>query len=216
MNQKPLFFDPATAVTGRQGEGIVLKPRPFKPLRNTKTGNFFSYSFAVINRNRSPNSSNNMEWVSAAPIEMQKRIDHVRTMHNDLVVLHADLVQAMKDEDKPATRRAEAAIKKQTAAIGDYIYPEEEREYVESHEAKRFRLEQQNELTLDAASIAALRGDGAPMGTTADASIAQAKLEVAEAKIKKLEEEAKDAKMVETKPAPVLKARPKAAAAKPK
>ncbi|RKZ91541.1 MAG: hypothetical protein DRQ40_09765 [Gammaproteobacteria bacterium] len=190
MNPNQTYYDPASEQDGRTGDGIVLKSRPFKPLRNRKTLNFFSYSYDLAERHKSSNGNSNIQWVYGAPEEMQKRIDTVSSMHDVTVDLHADLVQAMKDEDKPAIRKATAAIKTQTEAIDEFIYPESEHEYVESKEAKRFRLEQQNELTLDAASIAALRGEvAAPMGSTADASIAQAKLEVAMKRIAELEAE---------------------------
>lgn len=194
--QQKNYYDPETEQDGRQGDGVVLKPRPFKPLKNTKTNNFFSYSYAVAERNASANNDFDIIWVHGAPKELQKRIDTVEKMHRDAVQLHEELVQAMKDEYKPGIRLATKAFNKQLVAIDEFIYPVSEREYVESKEAKRFRLEQVNELTLDAASIAALQsGMQAPMGSTADASIAQAKLEVAEQRIKELEELAKTAKL---------------------
>ena len=217
MPQKE-YYNPDTEIDGRMGEGLVLKPRPFKPLKNIKTGNFFSYSFATAERNNSINNDPDIIWVHNAPPEMQDKIDTLNQMHQHVKSLHDELVQCMKDEDKPGIRRAEKTIIDFNLEIDEFIYPESEREYVESLEAKRVRLEQQNELTLDAASIAALREPLAPMGSTADASLAQAKLEIALQKIADLEADAKltdkDAPEPARQPVPERKpapARPQAA-----
>jgi len=220
MPQKD-YYDPAQDADGRNGEGVVLKPKPFKPLKNIKTGNFFSYSFAMAEHNTSINNDPNIMWVDGAPKVMQEKINTLRDMHAHARSLHRDLIQCMKDEDKPGVRRAERAIKDFQIEIDEFIYPISEREYVESQEAKRFRLEQQNELTLDAASIAALREPLAPAGSTADVSLAQAKLEVALQKIAELESAAKlstsatSGILEENKPAAKRPERPKVSA-KPK
>jgi len=221
MPQKE-YYDPAREVEGRNGEGVVLKPKPFKPLKNIKTGNFFSYSFAMAEHNTSINNDPNIVWVDGAPPEMQDKINSLRAMHAHARTLHDELIQSMKDQDKPGVRRAKKAITDFQVETDEFIYPISEREYVESRESKRFRLEQQNELTLDAASIAALRQPLASAGSTADASLAQAKLDVALQKIADLEAAAAELLidapggiLNEEKPTAKRPARPKAAV-KPK
>jgi len=147
-----------------------------------------------------------MQWVYGAPDDLQDKIDTVEKMHEFAVELNEDLVTAMKDEDKPAIRKAKADIKDHMLEIDLFMFPDDERQYVESKESRRFRLEQQNELTLDAASIAALRGGSVESGSTSDASVAHAKRDLALEKIKELEGAAapkRAAKKAARKAAPV-------------
>lgn len=194
MQPQQDYYDPSLDGLSQDMQ-IVLKGKPFKPLHNVKTGNFFSYSFAVAERNKSANADNDIEWIdynnSKIPKKIRDKTKKVFELHKELVSLHSDLKEAVEDEDKGSVRRIKKSITKMFVDMDELIYPEAEREYVESKEAERYRLEQQGELKLDAASIAALTGaqhtvDVNP-GATADASIAQAKLEVAQKRIDELQ-----------------------------
>jgi len=170
--------------------GMVLKPIVFKPLKNIKTGNFFSYSYDVIERNKSANGDQSIRWVTNAPAEMQAKIDKVIKIHDHIVEMKLKLKKIAKKGTQYQKEEMEEQIAEQFLVIDGIIYPENERKFVESHESKRVRLEQQNELKLDEASIAALRGaPAAPMGSTADASIAEAKLKLAQQQLAEMEEQ---------------------------
>lgn len=187
QKQQQDFYNPST----QDGfdDGMVLQPVTFKPFRNRKTNNFFSYSYNLMERNRSGNSDSNMEWVTKAPAEMQRKIDAVREIHEKVRGLFDKMKVLAKKGTQYQVDELKEVIDGKFDEINELIYPVGVREYIESAEAKRLRLENQNELTLDAGSIAALRGEAAPavMGSTADASIAEAKLQVAEEKLKKMQ-----------------------------
>lgn len=184
MQPQSSFYDPDLEGLSKDMQ-IVLKGKPFKPLRNKKTGNFFSYSYDTATRNSSANANDDIEWVdhtdTSIPKPIRDKIKKVRELHNDMVQLHLNMKEAVMDEDKSAIRKIKRQITELKEIINQTIYPEAEREYVESKEAERFRLEQQGELKLDAASIAALTGNKGA-GSTADLSIAEAKLQESEKK----------------------------------
>lgn len=189
MQQQQDFYNPST----QDGfdDGMVLKPIVFKPFKNRKTGKFFSYSYGLMERNRSGNSDSNMDWVSKAPAKMQRKIDAVREIHETVRGLYDKMKVLAKKGTQYQVDELKEVIAGKFDEINEIIYPESERKFVESAEAIRLRLENQNELTLDAGSIAALRGEVVPMaavGSTADVSIAEAKLAVAEEKLKKMQE----------------------------
>jgi len=173
-------------------DGTVLKAKAFRPIRNRKTNNFFSYSYNLIERNRSGNSDSNMEWVTKAPPEMQRKIDAIRVVHEEVRVLYDRMKVLAKKGTQFQVDELKEVIAEKFSDINEIIYPVADRVYVESSEAKRARLEQQNELTLDAASIAALRGQPVA-GSTADSSIAEAKLKLANEKIANMQASIDDA-----------------------
>lgn len=189
------FYDPALDGLA-QNMTIVLKGKPFKPLYNKKTRNFFSYSYDLAERNDSANNDSDMTWVSTSddrvPKYIQDKVREVKKLHYQVKDLREEYEEAEKDEDRRYMRQLRKQIALKMQEIDFIILPEAEREFVESKEAERYRKETQNELTLDANSIAALMGRSPQQisGTTADASIAQAKLEEANKQIAKLKEEA--------------------------
>ena len=196
MQRNEDYYDPSTPEGN--DDGMVLKPIVFKPLKNTKTGNFFSYAFGVINRNKSINADNEIQWVHGAPAEIQRKVDAVRELHEKIVKMYVHLKKIAKKGTALQKEEMEEKIAEVFLQINQVIYPDNEREFIESKEAKRFRQEQLNELTLDAQSIAALTGKAQPaMGSTADASIAQAKLENALAQIKELEEQDSNQELID-------------------
>ena len=182
---KQQYFDPNT-LPGNNNE-TVLKPKIFKPLMNIKTGNFFSYSYGTAERGQSPNAGDNMRWVTEAPTEMQDKIDKVRGVHRIITGMYTQLKKISKKGTAYQKEEMQDKIAEQFEIINEIIYPKSEHEYVESKEGRRFRLEQQGELKLDAESIAALTAGAPVAGSTADASITQAKLEVAEQRIADME-----------------------------
>ncbi len=182
--QEQQFFDPSTP-TGFD-DGKVLKSKIFKPLRNSKTGNFFSYSYDVIERNRSANSDGNIEWVTGAPQDMQAQIESIRVIHDKIYRMKIQMKGLAKKGTQYQMEEMQERVNRELAKIDEIIYPENEREYVESSESKRVRLDNQKELTLDAGTIAALQGQPAP-GSTSDASVAEAKLKLAEETMAKMQ-----------------------------
>lgn len=167
--------------------GLVLKNLEFKPLINIKTNNDFSYSYALMARNNSVNSAGNLRWKNEAEYPaIAKKLTALREKHEALEELHSEMKLAVKDEDRRAQRGIVKDIKAMHIEIGFIIHPEAEREYVESRQAKHIRLKQQNELKLDAGTIAALTGKAPTDG------VAEAKLKLANEKIAELEAEKAD------------------------
>lgn len=189
MQPNTNFYNPSTPEGN--DDGMVLKPIVFKPFKNTKTNNFFSYAYDVIERNQSANADSDIEWVHGAPEKIQRKIDAVKKLHDKIKEKRAYLKKKAKRLSLDRKDEIQEEIAEIFMEIDEVIYPESERVYVESKESIRFRKEQQNELTLDAASIAALTGNPQQqiVGSTADASIAQAKLELAEQRLAEIEEQ---------------------------
>lgn len=228
MQQQQDYYDPALEGLAKDMQ-IVLKIVPFKPLYNRKTGNFFSYSYSTATRNQSANADDDIEWINFTneniPKDIRDKARKLKGLHEDMVILHAKLRKAAHFKNLERVEELEEEIKEFYTVIDDAIYPESERKYIESKEAERFRLDQQGELKLDAASIAALTaGANQPPGATADASIAQAKLEVAEKDAQAMRERMAEMQAVidaqaqaqpeEVPAAPAPKPRKKAAAKK--
>lgn len=137
----------------------VLKPKPLKVFRNTRTGNLFGYSFNLIQYNMSANSDMELKWIDNASDKEQAVINKIRSMHNEIVRTVEKHDQAVKDKNNTLARELKHRKAQQLKEIDLVVYPMNEREYVESKEDKRFRLQQQNELKLDAGTIAALSGN---------------------------------------------------------
>lgn len=182
--EQPTYFDPDAEVV--EPQHLVPKHKPFKPLRNIRTGNFFSYSFPVVFRNRSPNSDNEIVWVEGAPEHIQEKIDTIKDMHNEAVKIHMAREKADKARDVAKVRALTIQFNKILEDIEEVIYPKAEREYVESAQAKYLKEKESREMKLDRESLSALRGEAVP-GSNEEAAVLKAKLKLTEEKLKALE-----------------------------
>lgn len=194
--EQTTYFDPDAKVV--EPRHLIPKHKPFKPLRNVKTGNFFSYSFPVIFRNRSSNSDNEIVWVTDAPDHIQEKIDKIREMHEQAVRIHAKREQADKERNVSKVKELTTQFEAIMADIDEVIYPKAEREYVESAQSQYLKEKESREMKLDKESLTALRGE--EPGSTADTAVLEAKLKLAEEKLKAMEAEKP------VKPAPRKKA----------
>lgn len=212
MQAQQNFYDPSLDGLANDMR-IVLLGKPFKPLRNIKTGHFFSYSYGVAERNKSANMDNDIEWIDFnnpnIPEKIREKARQVYAFHKEIVKAHEARLKASKFKNLERVEELTERIEEMFEEMDEIIYPPSERKYVESKEAERYRLEQQGELKLDAASIAALTRDSVVPGATADASIAEAKLDVAQKRIDELQA-ALDKQLQDVKPTPRKKAGVKA------
>ncbi len=142
----------------RTNVNVVLTPKAFKPLINIKTNNIFSYSFALVEAGNSANSEGNIRWVEDAPKALQEKINKVRQSHQNMVSLKANARLSAKQKDVVTLAKLESDMSDLQNEIDEVIYPSKDRKYIESAEAKRQRLTNANQLTIDEATINAIKG----------------------------------------------------------